>query len=64
MRATCIIPASASTGFQSSAGIGETHDSLTVGDIADSIFFAANMPKRAVVEEMTVWGIEQVVEPL
>ncbi len=64
VRATCIIPASASTGFQSSAGIGETHDSLMVGDIADSIFFAANMPKRAVVEEMTVWGIEQVVEPL
>lgn len=64
VRATCIIPASASTGFQSSAGIGETHDSLSVDDIAASVYYAADMPKRAVVEEMTVWGVEQVVEPL
>lgn len=64
VRATCIIPASASTGFQNSAGIGETHDSLSVDDIANSVYYAADMPKRAVVEEMTVWGIEQVVEPL
>ena len=64
VRATCIIPASASTGFQNSAGIGETHDSLSVDDIAESVYYAADMPKRAVVEEMTVWGVEQVVEPL
>lgn len=64
VRATCIIPASASTGFQNSAGIGETHDSLSADDIAESVYYAADMPKRAVVEEMTVWGVEQVVEPL
>ena len=64
IRATCIIPASASTGFQNSAGIGETHDSLSADDIAESVYYAADMPKRAVVEEMTVWGVEQVVEPL
>lgn len=63
-RATCIIPASASTGFQSSANLGETNDSLSVDDIASAICYAANMPKRAVVEEMTVWGVSQVVEPL
>lgn len=64
VRATCIIPASASTGFQNSAGIDETHDSLSVDDIAESVYYAADMPKRAVVEEMTIWGVEQVVEPL
>ena len=64
IRATCIIPASASTGCQNSAGIGETHDSLSADDIAESVYYAADMPKRAVVEEMTVWGVEQVVEPL
>lgn len=64
VRATCIIPASASTGFQASAGIGETNDSLSVDDIAESVYYAADMPKRAVVEEMTVWGVGQIVEPL
>lgn len=63
-RATCIIPASASTGFQSSAKLSETNDSLSTEDIASAIYYAANMPKRAVVEEMTVWGVSQVVEPL
>ena len=64
VRATCIIPASASTGFQHSAGIGETQDSLMPEDIASAVVYAADMPKGAVVEEMTVWGVKQVVEPL
>lgn len=64
VRATCIIPASASTGFQSSAKLAETNDSLSTDDIASAICYAANLPKGAVVEEMTVWGTSQVVEPL
>ncbi len=64
VRATCIIPASASTGFQASAGLCETNDSLTTDDIANAIVFSANLPQGAVVEEMTVWGTKQIVEPL
>ena len=64
VRATCLIPASASTGFQSAAKLAETKDSLCTDDIASAIYFAATLPPRAVVEEMTVWGTSQVVEPL
>lgn len=64
VRATCIIPASASTGFQSAAGIGETADSLSCDDIASAVYYAATLPARAIVEEMTVWGMSQAVQPL
>ena len=64
VRATCIIPASASTGFQSAAKLNETNDSLCADDIAGAVLYCADMPKGAVVEEMTVWGVKQVVEPL
>jgi len=64
VRATCVIPASASTGFQSAAAIGETQDSLQPEDIASAILSAAEMPSRAIVEEITVWGMSQQVQPL
>jgi len=64
VRATCIIPGSVSTGFQSSAGIDEVTQSIRPIDIANAIFYAANQPKGVVVEEMTVWGTSQVVEPM
>lgn len=64
VRATCIIPASASTDFQKSAGIDEVVQSLSVEDIANAVHYAAYQPKGVVVEEMTVWGTAQVVEPM
>ena len=64
VKATCVIPASASTGFQKNSNIGEVNDSLMVEDIANSVFYVASLPKGAVVEEMTVWGTSQVVCPL
>ena len=63
-RAIFVIPASASTGFQSACGIGETQDSLQTKDVADTIVYAAEMPNRAVIEEVTVWGMSQIVQPL
>lgn len=63
-RATCIIPAAASTGFQQSAGIGEVSQSLSTDDIASAVLFAANMPDGAVVQDMTVWGISQAMDPI
>lgn len=64
VRATCIIPAAASTGFQSSAGVGKENQTLVPEDIANAVFYAANQPKGVVIEEMTVWGTSQDVQPL
>ena len=64
VRVTCVIPAAASTGFQSSAGIGEENQTLTAEDVANAILYAANQPKGVVVEELTVWGTSQDVQPL
>ena len=64
VRVTCVVPASASTGFQSACGIGETNDTLQTEDVADTIFYVCGLPQRATVEDVTVWGIGQVVNPL
>ena len=64
VRASCVIPASASTGFQSAAKLGETSDSLQTEDIAATILFVAELPTRAIVEDVTVWGMSQMVQPL
>ena len=64
VRATCVIPAAAATGFQSSAGIGEENQTLMVEDIANAVAYAIEQPNGVVVEEMTVWGTSQQVQPL
>ncbi len=64
VRVTCVVPSSASTGFQSACGIGETTDRLLPEDIADTVLYVANLPQRAVVEDVTVWGIDKQVNPL
>jgi NADP-dependent 3-hydroxy acid dehydrogenase YdfG len=64
VRASCVIPASASTKFQASASLAETNDSLHTDDIAATVLFVAEMPSRAIVEDITVWGMSQTVQPL
>jgi len=64
VRVTCVIPSSASTGFQSACGIGEVNDKLLPEDIAETVLYVANLPQRAVVEDVTVWGIDKRVNPL
>ena len=64
VRVSCVIPSSASTGFQSACGIGKTDDKLLPEDIADTVLYIANLPERAVVEDVTVWGIDKEVNPL
>ena len=64
VRASCVIPASASTGFQSAANLSETSDSLSIDDIASTVLFVAELPARAIVEDITVWGMSQAVQPL
>ena len=64
VRVTCVVPGSASTGFQSACVIGETADKLLPEDIANTVLHIANLPQRAVVEDVTVWGIDKQVNPL
>ncbi|MBQ4109951.1 MAG: hypothetical protein IJC74_03615 [Clostridia bacterium] len=64
VRVTCVIPSSASTGFQSASGISEVNDKLLPEDIAETVLYVANLPQRAVVEDVTVWGIDKQVNPL
>lgn len=64
VRVSCVVPASAITGFQSACGIGEGTDKLLPEDIADTVLYIANLPQRAVVEDVTVWGIDKQINPL
>lgn len=64
VRVSCVIPSSASTGFQSACGIDDTTDKLLPEDIANTVIYIANLPQRAVVEDVTVWGIDKMVNPL
>ena len=45
-------------------GIGSTADQLLPEDIAETVLYIANLPQRAVVEDVTVWGIDKQVNPL
>ncbi len=64
VRVSCVIPASASTGFQKNSGIDEVVRKLQVEDIAETVLYICSLPQHAVVEEVTVWGIDQEVNPL
>lgn len=64
VRVSCVIPSSASTGFQNACGVGETTDKLLPEDIAQTVLYIAELPQRAVVEDVTVWGIDKQVNPL
>lgn len=66
VRVTCLIPAAANTSFGRNAGIepGAAPCLLQAEDIAETALFIASLPPHVVVEDMTVWGIDQVVIPL
>ena len=64
VRVTCVVPSSASTGFESACGIGHTGDKLMAEDIAATVLYIANLPQHVVVEDVTVWGIDKQVNPL
>ncbi|MBQ9544042.1 MAG: SDR family oxidoreductase, partial [Clostridia bacterium] len=59
VRVSCVIPSSASTGFQSASGIGEVNDLMSADDIAQTILYVCDLPQRAVVEDVTVFGIDK-----
>lgn len=64
IRVSCVMPGQASTGFQHNSGIGEVEESLKVTDIANAVYYCASQPDKVVIEEVTVWGTSQDVQPL
>jgi NADP-dependent 3-hydroxy acid dehydrogenase YdfG len=54
VRVTCVIPGSANTGFQDACGIASAPEMLTAEDVAETVLYVANLPQRAVVEDVTV----------
>ena len=64
VRVTCLIPASANTGFTAACGIQGVPQKLKPEDVAETALLIANLPAHAVIEDLTVWGIDQVVSPL
>ena len=64
VRVTCLIPAAAATRFQSAAGIDDENRMLVPEDIAKTALYICTLPAHVVVEDVTVWGIDQVVVPL
>jgi len=66
VRVTCLVPGAGDTNFDKNAnftGRGAV-PALKAEDIAQSIYEIYNLPKHVWVEEMIVWGIDQVVMPL
>ena len=64
VRVTCVVPSAASTGFQKGAGIGAVELKLKPENIARVVVDVCKLPEHVVVEEVTVWGIDQIVNPL
>lgn len=64
VRVSCVMPGQASTGFQHNSGIGEVEESLKATDIANAVYYCASQPDKVVIEEVTVWGTSQDVQPL
>ena len=64
IRVSCVMPGQASTGFQKGSGIGEVEESLKATDIANAVYYCASQPDEVVIEEVTVWGTTQDVQPL
>ena len=66
VRVTCLVPGAGDTSFDKNAGFTGRGcvPGLKSGNIADTIFAVYNLPENVWVEEITVWGIDQVVIPL
>ena len=64
VRVSCVMPGQASTGFQHNSGRGEVEESLKATDIANAVYYCASQPDKVVIEEVTVWGTSQDVQPL
>ena len=65
VRVTCLVPGAGDTNFDRNANFDRgSVPGLKADNIAEVILSIYKLPKSVWVEEMTVWGIDQVVIPL
>ena len=64
VRVTTLIPAASRTGFNPAAGLQASDHDLVPSDIAQTALYICRLPQHAVVEDVTVWGMDQEVNPL
>jgi NADP-dependent 3-hydroxy acid dehydrogenase YdfG len=64
VRVTCLIPGAGATDFMKHAGEQNMRMRLQAEDIARTMLHICTLPSHVVVEEITVWGIDQAVVPL
>lgn len=65
IRVSCAIPASCKTNFSPAAGMPQDDDMLMqTEDFAKAVLEVCKLPQHVVVEDITVWGMDQVVNPL
>lgn len=65
IRVTCFVPAAGDTNFGVNAGLKiETPAMLKAEDVAQGIAGVYYLPRHVVIEEMTMWGIDQEIVPL
>ncbi len=64
VRVICVVPAASSTGFQKNSGLDPVDLKLRPQDVAQVVFDVCKLPEHVVVEEVTVWGIDQIVVPM
>lgn len=66
IRVTCLVPGAGDTNFDRNANFTERGSvpGLKADNVAEAIYSIYQLPKHVWVEEMTVWGLDQVVIPL
>lgn len=66
VRVTCIVPGAGDTNFDKNANFFDRGSipELKAQNIAQTVFDIYNLPSNVWVEEVTVWGMDQVVIPL
>ena len=66
VRVTCLVPGAGDTNFDAAASFTERGSvpGLKAEQIADTIYSIYTLPKNVWCEELTVWGIDQIVVPL
>lgn len=67
VRVTCVIPGAASaesTSFRKSCDIPDAYLKLQSADVARVIVDICKLPPHVVIEETTIWGIDQIIIPL
>ncbi len=65
VRVTCLVPGAGATNFDASANFERgAIPGLKAENIADTIYKVYTLPESVWIEEITVWGMDQVVIPL